>query len=653
MIVAFINGKKAYPSTGTGVKVTLENPFIKEGEERTMEVVFPFSIPENYSIFGSLNRIDTSFDSGVFEDCAIVVDNIEVVRGKGRVTTVTKDELKLQIRGGSSSMRFKESFKNIFIDTLYYGSVESRHEFLGRGLDVTNGLGDLSSDYNRQGFVGSPGKYAFLPVYDESNDMYVNTPCICYTSDGRAIVSLSSWRKAVQPNLMWVLKKVMERIGYTIKENYYDRDPWAKLYVCSARQSLNLAKALPHWSVYTFLDEFRKLFNATFIFNDGERSVRIIPFNESALMDTVEYEATEDFDATFDEDGIEYLGSSNLEFELSGSERLPDCLTEDILGAFTVEEYASKAAASQAFLSKLEKTKLTTIFKFPGGYAYGRPAFDDEGNLTSVVLTDCGWFSPLIRKEGGSNITLRMVPVAMSWHDEALCYMLSIPAIILTTLLHSRTKGQYIFDEEKVFERFPFSGLIANMECDETYNSWGEREDIDLGYTSVADVIEDGGSVPSNSESQDPMELIFAGTQTVQRPCGARQNGIDYSPRIELSKVQVPVGYTDYRMVDMYNNTSFTASEIHVVNVGANSLSLNVVPGASTPGNFHNSGTKIRRTIDGNNQVKIPFICNGKPDVTKKFLFRNKLYICAKVEMNVTGEGIDRLKTGYFYELLG
>ena len=106
-------------------------------------------------------------------------------------------------------------------------------------------------------------------------------------------------------------------------------------------------------------------------------------------------------------------------------------------------------------------------------------------------------------------------------------------------------------------------------------------------------------------------------------------------------------------MVDMYNNTSFTASEIHVVNVGANSLSLNVVPGASTPGNFHNSGTKIRRTIDGNNQVKIPFICNGKPDVTKKFLFRNKLYICAKVEMNVTGEGIDRLKTGYFYELLG
>ncbi len=647
MIVAFINGKKAYPSTGTGVKVTLENPFIKEGEERTMEVAFPFSIPENYSIFGSLNRIDTSFDTGVFDDCAIVVDNIEVVRGKGRVTTVTKDELKLQIKGGASGMRFKESFKNIFIDSIFYGNVEYRHEFLGRGLSLSQGLGDLSSDYTQQGFVGSPGKYAFLPVYDESNDLYINTPCV-YIRNSQGVASLVPWRKAIMPNLIWVLKKVMERIGYKIKENYYDRDPWAKMYVCSARETVNMAKALPHWSVYTFLDEFRKLFNATFIFNDGEMSVRIVPFSETALMDTVEYEATEDFDATFDEDGIEYLGSSNLEFELSGSERTPDCLTEDILGAFNVEEYSSKAAAYASFITKTEKGKLTTIFKFPEGYAYGKPLFYDDGDIISILFNDCGYFSPLIRKDQGSSISLKMVPVAMSWHDEAVCYLVNKTCVDLAVVM-GNLKWFYV-DEKKVLEEFPFSGLIANIECEDSYDYKGEREEIDMGYTTVADVIEDGESIPSNSESQEIMQLIFAASQTIQRKCGERLSGMDYSPRATLERISLPVGYTDYRMLELYS--SLTSGEIHLTSWPKNSLSIMPVSGASAPGNYHNSGVKIRRTIDGNNQVKIPFICDGKPDVTKKFLFKNKLYLCAKVEMNVTGEGIDRLKTGYFYEIL-
>jgi hypothetical protein len=649
MIVAFINGKKAYPSTGTGVKITLENPFIKEGEERTMEVAFPFSIPENYSIFGSLNRIDTSFETGIFEDCAIVVDNIEVVRGKGRVTSVTKDELKLQIRGGSSGMRFKESFKNIFIDSIFYGNVESRHEFLGRGLSISSGLSDLSSDYTLQGFVGSPGKYAFLPVYDESNDLYINTPC-AYVRGNQVATSLMPWRKAIMPNLMWVLKKVMQRIGYTIKENYYDRDPWAKLYVCSARETVNMAKALPHWSVYTFLDEFRKLFNATFIFNDGEKSVRILPFSESALMDTVEYEPTDEFDASFDEDGIEYLGTSNLEFELSGSERTPDCLTEDILGAFDVEEFSSKAAAYASFSSKTERGKLTTIFKFPEGYAYGKPLFFDEGEINTILFNDCGYFSPLIRKDQGSSISLKMVPVAMSWHDEAVCYLLNQALVDIIVTLNN-TKW-FRISEEEVLEEFPFSGLIANIECEETYDYKGEREEIDMGYTTVAEVIEEGGSVPSDSESQEIMQLIFAASQTIMRKCGERLNAerYDYTGLVSVNRIALPVGYTDYRMLELYS--SLTSGEIHLTSWPKNSLSIMPVSGASAPGNFHNSGVKIRRTIDGNNQVKIPFICDGKPDVTKKFLFRNKLYLCAKVEMNVTGEGIDRLKTGYFYELL-
>ena len=45
MICAYINGKIAYPVADSDIKITLQNPFIKDGEEKTMEVVFPlFSI---------------------------------------------------------------------------------------------------------------------------------------------------------------------------------------------------------------------------------------------------------------------------------------------------------------------------------------------------------------------------------------------------------------------------------------------------------------------------------------------------------------------------------------------------------------------------------------------------------------------------------
>ena len=46
MIICYINKKQAYPAQ-SDIKITLQNPFIKDGDDKTMEVVFPMDIPEN------------------------------------------------------------------------------------------------------------------------------------------------------------------------------------------------------------------------------------------------------------------------------------------------------------------------------------------------------------------------------------------------------------------------------------------------------------------------------------------------------------------------------------------------------------------------------------------------------------------------------
>ena len=110
MICAYINGKIAYPVADSGIKITLQNPFIKDGDDKSMEVVFPLDIPENRDTFGALNRIDTSFNNEDFEEVRLMADNFEVIRGKGTITSITEKEVKIQILSGKTYLRYKASF---------------------------------------------------------------------------------------------------------------------------------------------------------------------------------------------------------------------------------------------------------------------------------------------------------------------------------------------------------------------------------------------------------------------------------------------------------------------------------------------------------------------------------------------------------------
>ena len=58
------------------------------------------------------------------------------------------------------------------------------------------------------------------------------------------------------------------------------------------------------------------------------------------------------------------------------------------------------------------------------------------------------------------------------------------------------------------------------------------------------------------------------------------------------------------------------------------------------------------RGIEKHNQITIKFYTDEIPDPSKIYVFRNKRFVCEKVEMNVTKDGIEKEKTGYFYEIL-
>lgn len=56
--------------------------------------------------------------------------------------------------------------------------------------------------------------------------------------------------------------------------------------------------------------------------------------------------------------------------------------------------------------------------------------------------------------------------------------------------------------------------------------------------------------------------------------------------------------------------------------------------------------------VDCHNQVTVKLVTDEIPDPSRIFVIRNKKFICEKIEMEVSDDGISKVKTGYFYEIV-
>ena len=631
MICAYINGKIAYPAAQRDIKVTLLNPFIKDGDEKTMELVFPMSLPENREVFGALNRLDTGFETEDFADCRLLADNFEVINGVGTITGITEDEVKLQILAGKSYLRYKESFDSIYIDGIDYGEVLERHQRIIINVFSTLGnFNDFTSEISSQGFIGDPGRYVFMPVHDEGSDFYVNSPLYFQSTMDGQWKGVTIVRAAIQPNLMMVLHKVLETLGYRITENNYLLPPWNRLYVASGRIGLSMAKALPHWSAYKFLDEIRKLFNAVFLFDEKTKTVRILPFEQAGYTGMVSVDPADGFSSSYDKEGLEYLGSSNLTYELSDCERSEDVVSEDVRKAFEVKEYDDYGALNADFDAMATREKMTRLFHCPAGWFYGSAQADEDGNVTAYLLKECGWFSPLVRREGASSVSLNIVPVAMS-HTDVKVY---------TGVLMGSSLGRLFMGTEWLTK-----GLIAHVSVDSqpTDNYITQDRATDEEYVTVQDVMENGESLPSNESDSSQLEVFFVpGLTTTVHPDELERGEMvgRFDGPLPENAVVLPVAFTEYRMA--------------VWHAPVPPFSLSLMPSyfVTSVGDFHNKGLKVRRNINGNNEVCIKFPFDGKPDPKAIYIIRSKKFICSRIEMSVGENGIERMKTGYFYEVL-
>lgn len=593
------------------VKVTKENPYFTQSGSYTLDVTIPMNCLENRLFFKNLQRLDVGKSAVRKMAARLVADNHVVLSGSAVINSITPDGIKVQLVGDNSDVNFLTETEEVYIDGIDYG--EATYERLWDGWNNT-ALGDVS-------------QYVFMPIYDETNEEVKNVTEM-HNSNIAVSPQHSTGRYAVMPNLLCILNKVIAHFGYTVTANDLDVKPWNRLVVCNARCTIHPHKALPHWKASEFLKEIQYFFNCTVVFDHQGKTARIVS-NLHYFDDGEPYafEMVDEYTAEVgeeDEDENKSLASSNVRFDTSDSSaHTYDVLSDDILEAYGRMEFGSKAEMEtyvKEHTSIPERKKY--IFVCPEGmYVYGTDGEIEDGT-SAWGLRQVNQFGAIIRKEGVDDyIELRICPVAMTCEHNAGYYFYD----------YSSSSRKWELQWETPV-RMPT--MKNNLKDDTRYKYLVASSSGDASEECVwAAII--GEQDTSGASAEDRMQVMFVDEkqQYVNKPGVTDQT----------KKIPYPMGFTDHK------DKVICLDDCGYVNVHSSwSLALANCSADAYLGQLHAN----RYTVNTQTEIQIEFETPSIPDISRVFIFKNKRYVCKKMELNVGEKGLDRLVKGYFFEML-
>ena len=628
MITCVINGMAAYPAASQSIKLTYANQYVTDDGEYSYDINFPMSIMDNRRVFHNVSRFDVSKATQKFDDCKLYVSGRLILSGVGTIISVTESEIKLQIVGGKSRIKYNDRMTKHYIDEIAtFGTADKPGYTVDKGwsqgfknLQKINDIYRLDEDKSK--FLGVEGKWCFVPVRDETNDMIDNFVGVDKTKQFIGYNAPFVMNLAVQPNLMYIFRKVVEYEGYKLKRNDFDCKPWNLLYIASAYKTRELRKALPHWSSYTFIEEFRKLFNATIVFDDIRKTCSVINASELTTADSVEIEPLDEYTTDYDEDGsFSTSSTANLEYNLGDSANRDnyEVISKKVFENFKIVHSTGTWDPQNQFKgttqSWSEKQKRQTIIECNGSYYIY--VENEDGSKTWQLA---GVWSPLIRGSSSDDyVDINISPAAQVVED------INFKTAVI---------GEDNYYEKRCLLSIPNDKEPDSKECD--------VDDDGYSYTSVQDAIDDESTLDKSEDDQECMNIFFIIPGEVQD---------DNKFSWVRAKSRWPKFKTDYRINKEYcgsteggfgGNGGGTFKEKYPYSLSICTKSTNDVV---TLGSLHDNGLKI----DNKNCLQVKFKSEVIPDPSNTYIIHNKKYVCEKIELEVKDDQIEPIFVGYFY----
>ena len=424
------------------------------------------------------------------------------------------------------------------------------------------------------------------------------------------------------PMLCRTIRKVLSAVGYEIdleglKRLYTDNTLFRRIFIVTANNRIDIAKALPHWTVNEFLTQVERFLGVVFEVDEITKTCTLIshqtwwtdtPLPIEDIVDEYTFEVSKEDTSDVSIGNIGY-SMEDSEFHLS----------DDILGAATIDNRFTSFAQMQTYLQNGstadDKNKL---FNVQGHQFILATIKDANGNVTEYYFKEVNQFGALMRQPDKKDIDveLKIVPATTTLQN--------VPFVMTT----SYTQGGETYYNEVKLDEVPMPILSIEGPSDV-----GEKilvRAADTVKTDLESLIEGETTVDSASEI-DKMFVAY-----VPERMTAIYNE-DMSCTGEYPVVQPCSAYEVKR--NGYGNKHISAQ---------NFLTLQKLQDKETIGNTSFAdGTVIDTTV----KYCIKFISNEVLKPTRAFLIHGQRFACEKLEYNITAKGVSPLVTGYFYKL--
>lgn len=583
----YLNNTLVYPDSNQQIKLVRENPYFTQSESYTLDVTLPMDILENRDFFQNIHRFEHSKRVSDMT-CRLVVNNKPLLQGSAKVTQVTEKEIKVQLIGGLSEVKFLSNENQTYIDEM-----EGPFTYM-------------------QGVC--------MPAYDETYEEQVNK---WEGGSQPFIIAINDYLpEAVQPNLVGLMKEVLAQQGFTITENCTDLAPWNCLYIASAKRASHIVHALPHWTVREFVTEYCNFFNCSFITDQVARTVRIVSNGDffgsaryTGIVPVDEYTVE-----MSDEESGHSIGSDNIRYDMSGSpEHDYDIIPDNVRDSAPVKEYPSLNEARTAYGRMSADERKRYIFKTPIGLFVGwEHSMKEETGADETIseFLQIDVFGPLIRDNESDNETLlKICPVAIS-----------------STILEYHSADEYFGGGSYPPGKHPWRYISLENPTGNEYNRWGDNVDDPTVPTAETSTIQDyieGEVAIERSEKEDRMQVFFVDD--------VKMSSVSYEGWDNGQSIDALMPFTDFLYKRMYSASHRQWS-----------LSLNPTAAEHYLGQLHQNAY----AFDMKAKYCVKFLADEMPDPTQVFIIRNKRFACEKVEAQIDEQGLQQLMTGYFYEML-
>lgn len=641
MIHIYLNNTEVFPEKDTSIKIIMENPKFSESGTYTLDVDFPMSISENVKLFGQLSRKDVSKLPQSY-DLEVRDENVALIVGKAIITKVSDEKVTTQFLAGNSEANYWMKANDMYIDEMDFNTdgngkdiveefIKSRFPGASYVYDYDEGNDDTAffigyraneevtfrdSVFTGKGYIG---QFCFASYIDTANvpknmqmqvdgkdyviarNNIVDVQIIPYQNKENRIYELST----PMPNLMWVIRKVIENMGYEYKNTFDIKTSliYSYVFIASPFPSRYLADALPHWTAKKFIEEVQKFMNCTFHFDDLKKECTVT--DNKTFEDTVELKDIVD------------------EYECNISEEV--IFTDDV--AYK-EHNKWTALVGEDFRKKYRKVYLKEGESL--GQAINRTPEKDRYN-TFYIFPDN--VVRVLNPHDGSGFAVdRLGPV--EFYSEKRKELEIVPAELCTAVM--RTASRYATYIPALKLNCPMKPYLKSRSSVLGMLTEGEEENFD--------------------QKQDYMQVFmnfavkFRLTEKIWYNGGSDVWTESGNYNRELNNIEVPfVDSAEVFYEVPYDNdrskmTHFTLALKH----------QNPICNPAGATYYGEHGMRFRDVVkyNGNTEYVFKFLAKNPPNVRNKFIIHGKSYACRKIEYNITNDGIDQLMVGYFAEIL-